>query len=79
MKDNFTEVPDTKLSESIAKWHEEHAALEELAAQERKVQFWMQLSSGVIGVAGFGLLAWFDWRLGLGSFLVLWSENIRTR
>lgn len=30
-----------------------------------------------IGIAGLALLAWADWRIALGVFLVLWSNNVQ--
>lgn len=32
--------------------------------------------SAIISIVGFGLLAYVDWKIFLGVFLVLWGNNI---
>lgn len=31
----------------------------------------------ILGIGGLSLIAWVDWTLAIGLFLVLWSENLR--
>lgn len=32
--------------------------------------------SAVIQLLGLSLIAWFDWRLAIGVFILMWGENI---
>ena len=36
-----------------------------------------QVLALVLGLAGLGLMIWIDWRIALGVFLFIWSENMR--
>lgn len=54
------------------------SVLEPTTEEENAVKQAIKLviMEAVTGLSGLGFIAWYDWRLAVGSFLVLWSVNI---
>lgn len=72
MIDNYQGQENSGLADAMEKWKEE----KEEARRTIKIRLWVSLFAIAIGTAGLACIAWFDWRISLGMFLVSWSENI---
>lgn len=68
MKDNFAQE-----EEGVGQFFEKQR--QEFSRDKRvvKIKKWIAFA---LGVAGFGVAAFENWRLSLGAFLVWWSVNI---
>lgn len=68
MIDNYSGQEDTGLTEALEKSHAEKERILKVRSQRL---FW----TVIIGMSGIALLGWFDWRVGVGVFLLLVADS----